>query len=74
MFFWLFSGIPFLYVLFRVIFPFKPFRWRRAVAAAALFAVAFKFQILRRFAGPRFFAPELPDWFMVSSTSRRGRR
>lgn len=68
MFFWLFSGIPFLYVLFRVIFPFKPFRWRRAVAAAALFAVAFKFQILRRFAGPRFFAPELPDWFMVSST------
>ena len=67
-FFWLLSGIPFLYVLFRVIAPFRPFRWHRAFAAAALFLVAFKFQILRRFAGPMFFAPDLPTWFMVLST------
>ena len=68
MFFWLLSGIPFLYVLLRVIAPFKPFRLSRAVAAAALFLVAFKFQILRRFAGPMFFAPDLPRSFMIVTT------
>ena len=68
MFFWLLSGIPFLYVLLRVISPLRPFRPSRAVAAAALFLVAFKFQILRRFAGPMFFAPDLPRWFMVVTT------
>lgn len=68
MFFWLLSGIPFLYVLLRVIAPFKPFRLSRAVAAAALFLVAFKFQILRLFAGPMFFAPDLPRPFMIVTT------
>jgi len=67
-FFWLLTGIPFLYVLLRVIAPFRPFRWRRAVAAAVLFLVAFKFQLLRLFAGPMFFAPDLPNWFMVTTT------
>ena len=68
MFFWLLSGIPFLYILWRVILPVKPFRWRKLAAAALLFIVAFKFQILRRFAGPMFFAPDLPRWFMVVTT------
>jgi hypothetical protein len=68
MFFWLLSGIPFLYVLLRVIAPFRPFKWHRAAAAAALFLIAFKFQILRRFAGPKFFAPDLPEWFMIVTT------
>lgn len=82
MFFWLLTGIPFLYVLLRVIAPFKPFRLSRAVAAAALFLVAFKFQILRlvekalclmrpaadRAAEPMFFAPDLPGWLMITAT------
>ena len=68
MFFWLLSGIPFLYILWRVILPVKPFRWRKLAAAALLFLVAFKFQILRRFAGPMFFAPDLPRSFMVVTT------
>ena len=68
MFFWLLSGIPFLYVLWRVILPLKPFRLNRAVAAALLFLTAFKFQILRLFAGPMFFAPDLPRSFMVVTT------
>ena len=81
-FFWLLTGFPFLYVLLRVIAPFKPFRRRRAVAAVVLFLVAFKFQILRlvekvlyrmrpaacRTGEPMFFAPDLPRWFMVVTT------
>ena len=67
-FFWLLTGFPFLYVLLRVIAPFKPFRLSRAIAAVVLFLVAFKFQILRWFAGPMFFAPDLPRWFMVVTT------
>lgn len=81
-FFWLLTGFPFLYVLLRVIAPFKPFRWKRAVAAVVLFLVAFKFQILRlvekvlygmrpaaeRTAGPMFFAPDLPRSFMIVTT------
>lgn len=67
-FFWLLTGIPFLYLLLRVIRPFKYFKWRKVAAAVVLFVVAFKFQILRCFAGPRFFAPELPGWLMVISS------
>jgi len=67
-FFWLLTGIPFLYLLFRVIRPFRYFKWRKVAAAVVLCAVAFKFQILRLFAGPRFFAPELPGWLMVVSS------
>ena len=64
-FFWLLTTFPFLYVLFRAVAPFRPFRWKRAVAALCLFPVAFKFQLLRLFAGPKFFAPDLPRWFMI---------
>ena len=67
-FFWLLTGIPFLYLLFRIIRPFHYFKWRKVAAAVVLFAVAFKFQILRCFAGPKFFAPELPGWLMVLSS------
>ena len=81
-FFWLLTGFPFLYVLLRVIAPFKPFRLKRAVAAVVLFLVAFKFQILRlvekvlysmrpaaeRTGEPMFFAPDLPRSFMVVTT------
>jgi hypothetical protein len=64
-FFWLLTTFPFLYVLLRAVAPLRPFRWPRAAAAVCLFLVAFKFQLLRLFAGPKFFAPDLPRWFMI---------
>ena len=64
-FFWLIGLIPFLYVLIRGIMPLGLPLGRKLVLTALLFAVAFKFQILRRFAGPMFFAPDLPNWILV---------
>lgn len=65
MFFWLIGGIPFLYVLIRAVLPLRiRIGWKLALAAL-LFAVAFKFQIIRRFAGPMFFAPRVPNWILV---------
>jgi len=67
-FFWLLTTFPFLYLLFRVIRPFRDFRWRKIPAVIVLVLVAFKFQIMRLFAGPMFFAPDLPVWVMVLSS------
>lgn len=65
---WLGVTIPFLYVLMRLIVPLRA-GWKIRVAwGAVLFAVAFKFQILRRFAGPMFFAPDLPGWLQALTT------
>ena len=56
------AAIPFLYVLARLVLPLQA-GWKVKLAwGTLLFAVAFKFHILRLFAGPRFFAPELPGW------------
>ena len=64
-FFWMIGLIPFLYVLIRGILPLGAPLGRKLVLTLLLFAVAFKFQILRRFAGPMFFAPDLPNWILV---------
>ena len=64
-FFWMIGAIPFLYVLARAVLPLDlRLRWK-LVLTALLFLVAFKFQILRRFAGPMFFAPDLPNWILA---------
>ena len=67
-FFWLLTTVPFLYVLLRVIDPFRNFRWYKVPAVVLLFLAAFKFQILRLFAGPMFFAPDLPVWVLALSS------
>lgn len=64
-FFLMIGLIPFLYVLIRGILPLEVSLKRKLLLALLLFAVAFKFQILRRFAGPMFFAPDLPNWILV---------
>ena len=64
-FFLMIGAIPFLYVLARAILPLAlRLRWKLALAVL-LFPVAFKFQILRRIAGPMFFAPDLPNWILA---------
>lgn len=65
MFFILIGAIPFLYVFGRCILPLKASRATKAALTLLLFLVSFKFQILRRFAGPMFFAPELPNWILA---------
>ena len=65
MFFILIGAVPFLYVLGRCIWPLRASRATKFALTMILFLVAFKFQILRRFAGPMFFAPELPNWILA---------
>ncbi|MBQ6352117.1 MAG: metallophosphoesterase [Lentisphaeria bacterium] len=64
-FIWIIGLIPFLYVLIRAVLPLRIRLGGKLALAALLFAVAFKFQILRRFAGPMFFAPQLPNWILA---------
>lgn len=64
-FFWMIGAIPFLYVLARAVLPLELSLGRKLALTALLFLVAFKFQILRRFAGPMFFAPDLPNWILA---------
>ena len=53
------------YVFFRAVLPLHGSWRKKAVLAALVLAVAFKFQLLRLIGGPMFFAPRLPGWFMA---------
>ena len=46
-----------------------PCRWYwRVLAALILTGAALKFHIFRFFGGPRFFAPELPRWMLITGS------
>ena len=62
------AALMFLYVLCRAVLPLRCGIKRKLLLGAAVFLLSFKFQLMRRIAGPMFFAPDLPNGILVATT------
>ena len=62
------AALVFLYVLCRAVLPLGCGVKRKLVLGAGVFLLSFKFQLMRRIAGPMFFAPDLPNGILVAAT------
>ena len=62
------AALVFLYVLSRAVLPLGCGVKRKILLGAGVFLLSFKFQLMRRIAGPMFFAPDLPNGILVAAT------
>ena len=62
------AALVFLYVLCRAVLPLGCGVKRKILLGAGVFILSFKFQLMRRIAGPMFFAPDLPNGILVAAT------
>ena len=62
------AALVFLYVLCRAVLPLGCGVKRKLLLGAGVFLLSFKFQLMRRIAGPMFFAPDLPNGILVAAT------
>ena len=62
------AALIFLYVLCRAVLPLGCGVKRKILLGAGVFLLSFKFQLMRRIAGPMFFAPDLPNAILVAAT------
>ena len=62
------AALIFLYVLCRAVLPLRCGVKRKILLGAGVFLLSFKFQLMRRIAGPLFFAPDMPNGILTVAT------